>query len=1431
MRTRSRTPWSVAAIAGTLALTAGLLPAPAFADPAETMPGLPGSLKIPGLSQLTGGDTPTIGTDGRTNINLPIVPKGGVRKQFANAPAIEQSTRPNCAPFVFVGVPGTFEINRDDSPTKPVGMLSKITAPLATALGNKFVVTMINYDADAGVNGTSYKTSVTAGTKKALATVTDVASRCPKSSIIIGGYSQGANVAGNLATDIGQKRTPVDPARIAGVVLVSDPQRTPNSNVIAGTNQARPDIPAFLENALGALTSNPSFAQLQLAGSDLLGANGKKVAGTISDLAGQLAGSLSSGPAVAGADPTEAPATTSLVPDASTSAEPDTGTSPAPSIDPGQTTPKIAGATWNGTVKFRQVDDPPPLSKADDELVPVKTTDTGQSSEFPAKDVGTIGNKNTGEWVLIGGLTRDEFAAKAKTGEWVYGRTAEQRENRRKVIDDLFLNGWDQCADSTLTQCRNAFVFGMPDGGNAKNVLISSSTLTTARDALVAGKDYRRPADSLLNRCLNMKGSACAGQVKLETARQRDYADQDENLPDDGRFDDAMKMFAAAQSYTGDDGVNKPLGTITDAAAGQLITGSGPDFCEKYDETVTAIKDGLAKHTPGGKVPDENYKMALAWNYAVEKWNGSDRIDLKQSPKDLTKAIEDTGKSDDTKKCYGWAITAFNTYTGYYNKGQIKFRDGYVADNNPAANGDTDKRNEMINTLYQHGGCGPVGSDKKTVAPNGTWTLAACRQYHTPNAPGSTNGNNQLTNRELQALANAARDAYMANEPDWNRELVFNAPNPARHVYYSEVGGQKLVDPRGLPCETFTARTCAILQTKITGPNTDTAPKGVTKMVRPRFPVRNPSSMGAPLIFDNTDPSETIDIAAGDKPADRRREGFIWATPEVVEAVKALDSVRQVAQSTSDASKQPKGVTSMIDPTTGTEKRVNGADEISSLLGQGWVWARTAKENEDRKQYVSDLFAYGGCKDLTYNDCSKKYLEAGAPEYATTNTALKKLADDTKTEVDQGRIKLGYQPGDLGAGDLSAKCGDKSAADCAGKKTTTPTEAGATTEEPEAETTAAPTGDEQPTTEGTTTETEAGSPATDSGSTPTTGAETTTEQVGTTTTEEPSDDSTTQPSLAGDDGTAASTTAGADSTTTAGSDNTGGDLTGELQNLITGGTTTTTTETDSQVGTSGEQVAVAPITQKAVAGGGLAGKRDADFGALTGRVVSLCVPGDMVCSLPENSELATDLVNFAKNVSLDFPDMVGDEGSTRMAGLLALQGLNTVSDITGMPKTKLSADTLQALMNIVAGGAMIAAQQPAGAALVAEGVSKLPDAMPEFFAQLQDVPALLRGFTTAPQNAMKNTGLDKVLARVNAAFKEAGMTSPLDVQKYPQAATALMQGLVKDNTGLVKMVTNPQYWRANAHVLYPQLKISGQLGSLTWVSQWIDRLAVVAKLK
>src|SRR5699024_6135366 len=120
------------------------------------------------------------------------------------------------------------------------------------------------------------------------------------------------------------------------------------------------------------------------------------------------------------------------------------------------------------------------------------------------------------------------------------------------------------------------------------------------------------------------------------------------------------------------------------------------------------------------------------------------------------------------------------------------------------------------------------------------------------------------------------------------------------------------------------------------------------------------------------------------------------------------------------------------------------------------------------------------------------------------------------------------------------------------------------------------------------------------------------------------------------------------------------------------------------------KVEMSPVTLGAVGGGGLSGERDDGFGELAGVVAQVCVPGDIVCALAEDSELARSLVQIGKNVSGNVEAMTRVENAQRMAGVMALQAVDTLTGTMGLPETKLTADSLQTLIELAAGAAMSA---------------------------------------------------------------------------------------------------------------------------------------------
>ncbi|MFI5778071.1 cutinase family protein [Nocardia sp. NPDC051570] len=76
-------------------------------------------------------------------------------------------------------------------------------------------------------------------------------------------------------------------------------------------------------------------------------------------------------------------------------------------------------------------------------------------------------------------------------------------------------------------------------------------------------------------------------------------------------------------------------------------------------------------------------------------------------------------------------------------------------------------------------------------------------------------------------------------------------------------------------------------------------------------------------------------------------------------------------------------------------------------------------------------------------------------------------------------------------------------------------------------------------------------------------------------------------------------------------------------------------------GTSGAEVArLQPFSQQSLSGGGIGPDQDIaiDFGALSGRVASLCIPGDLACDAPADLPMLRTIVNLAGQAELDPAD-------------------------------------------------------------------------------------------------------------------------------------------------------------------------------------------------
>ncbi|MGX1805959.1 cutinase family protein [Nocardia sp. NPDC055321] len=156
-----------------------------------------------------------------------------------------------CTPYTAIFAPGTWETSFDADPTVPVGMLRPIGDGLQRQFGRDITVLYTPYAASAFDQGLSYSESLStlrSGLHDTLGSL------CASTKVLLAGYSQGADGIGDVATEIGNDAGPIDPGRVLGVGLLSDPHRDPNTTLSLGNPQPGHGIAGTRGQDFGALT-------------------------------------------------------------------------------------------------------------------------------------------------------------------------------------------------------------------------------------------------------------------------------------------------------------------------------------------------------------------------------------------------------------------------------------------------------------------------------------------------------------------------------------------------------------------------------------------------------------------------------------------------------------------------------------------------------------------------------------------------------------------------------------------------------------------------------------------------------------------------------------------------------------------------------------------------------------------------------------------------------------------------------------------------------------------------------------------------------------------------------------------------------------------------------------------------------------------------
>jgi hypothetical protein len=152
----------------------------------------------------------------------------------------------SCPDVQLVNVPGTWESAPQDDPVNPMQFPNALLHKVTATVSQQFPASRVHeyttpYTAQfhnplSGDTQMSYNESRAEGTRATVQAMTDMNAKCPLTSYVLMGFSQGAVIAGDIASDIGNGRGPVDDDLVLGVTLIADGRRQPGVGNDIGPN-------------------------------------------------------------------------------------------------------------------------------------------------------------------------------------------------------------------------------------------------------------------------------------------------------------------------------------------------------------------------------------------------------------------------------------------------------------------------------------------------------------------------------------------------------------------------------------------------------------------------------------------------------------------------------------------------------------------------------------------------------------------------------------------------------------------------------------------------------------------------------------------------------------------------------------------------------------------------------------------------------------------------------------------------------------------------------------------------------------------------------------------------------------------------------------------------------------------------------------------
>lgn len=198
------------------------------------------------------------------------------------SPGIASADLNGCSKTFNLVIPGTWETAEDADPSIPVGMLKPIADSLADKHGSAAQIYTLPYMARAFDNGKTYADSKSDGLARAKDVLSEIATTCSGIKFTITGYSQGADIAGDLASEIGNSSGPIASEQVLAVALLADPGSGTKGEAVIGPHPSGKGIADPRPQGMGKLSGRVAsicdpkdlYCAIQKGSSPLLGSLG-----------------------------------------------------------------------------------------------------------------------------------------------------------------------------------------------------------------------------------------------------------------------------------------------------------------------------------------------------------------------------------------------------------------------------------------------------------------------------------------------------------------------------------------------------------------------------------------------------------------------------------------------------------------------------------------------------------------------------------------------------------------------------------------------------------------------------------------------------------------------------------------------------------------------------------------------------------------------------------------------------------------------------------------------------------------------------------------------------------------------------------------------------------------------------------------------------